>query len=147
MRKFGFVIVVMLVARIASAQQIDLRSLDKLADKAKSKTEINLDGAALKSAASALDEKKADEGLARKTVETLKGFQMRAYEFEGNAFKLEDLKPILDQLKSPDWKNVIRVQEDDELVEIWIHSTKGEPDGMFMVAAESNELVVMNGLE
>jgi hypothetical protein len=146
MRKFAFVIV-MLVARVASAQQIDLKSLDKLADRAKSKTEINMDGAALKSAASSLNDKQGDEAIAKKTVETMSGFFMRAFEFDKDGvFKLDDLKPILDQLKAPDWKNIIRVKEDDELVEIWIHSSKGEPDGMVLIAAESSEVVVMNGV-
>jgi len=146
MRKFGFVIL-MLVARMASAQQIDLKSLDKIANNATSKTEINMDGAALKSAATSLSEKKGDEAIAKKTVESLKGFYMRAFEFDKKgSFKLEDLKPILDQLKEPDWKPIIRVKEEGEQTEIWIHTTKGEADGMVLIAAEENELVVMNGV-
>src|SRR5262245_51361738 len=117
MRKLGLVIL-MLVARTVSAQHIDLKFLYKLAEKATSKTEINLDGADLKSAATSLNENKGDEAIAKKTVENLKGFYMRAFEFDKpGAFKLEDLKPILDQLKEPDWKPIIRVKEDDEQTE------------------------------
>lgn len=146
MRKFGFVIL-MLIARTVSAQQIDLKSLDKFAEKAKSKTEINMGSEALKSAATSLNEKKGDEAIAKKTVENLKGFFLRAYEFDKDGiFKLEDLKPLLDQLKEPDWKPVLRTKEDDEQVEIWIHSTKGVADGMVLIAAERGELVVMNGV-
>jgi len=146
MRKFGFVIL-MLVARIASAQKIDLKALDKIGINASSKTEMNMDGAALKSAATTLSEKNGDEAIAKKTVENLTGFYMRAYEFDKKgSFNIEDLKPILDQLKEPDWKPIIRVQEKGELTEIWIHSTKGEPDGMVLIAAEEDEVVVMNGV-
>jgi hypothetical protein len=59
---------------------------------------------------------------------------------------LEDLKPILDQLKEPNWKPFLRAKEDDEQTEIWMHNTNGQPDGMLLVAAEDNEVVVINAI-
>jgi hypothetical protein len=146
MRTLSFAIL-MLFATAASAQQLDLKSLDKIAEKAKSKTEINLDESMLKAASAALDDKKADEGIAKRAVAKAKGFFLRSLEFDdNNTFKMEDLKPILDQLKAPNWKLVLRNKEDNELTEIWMHITNGEADGMFLISAEKNELTVINGM-
>jgi len=146
MRTFSFV-VLMLFATAASAQQLDLKSLDKFADKAKSKTEINMDESMLKSAVASLDSKKPEEELAKKSIGNAKGFFLRSFEFDDkNAFKIEDLKPILDQLKAPNWKLVLRNKEDDELTEIWMHVTNGAADGMLLVSAEKNELTIIHGV-
>jgi hypothetical protein len=146
MRAFSFA-VLMLFATAASAQQLDLKSLDKLAEKAKSKTEINLDESMLKSASASLDNRKVEEGVARRTIEKAKGLFLRSFEFdEKNKISKADLKPILDQLKAPNWKLVLRADEDDELTEIWMHNTNGTVDGMILIAMESNELTVINGI-
>jgi hypothetical protein len=146
MRKLTLVLG-MMIATTAAAQQIDLKSLDKFAEKATSKTEMNMDEAMVKQASGFLDEGKNDEALAKKSAESLKGFYLRAYEFDQpGAFRLEDLKPILDQLKEPNWKPFLRAKEDDEQTEIWMHNTNGQPDGMLLVAAEDNEVVVINAI-
>ena len=146
MRKLTL-LVLMLVAVTASAQQIDLKSLDKLAAKAKNKTDINMDEAMVKSAAGFLDQKKGDEALAKKTVEGLKGLYVRVYEFDRKgAYTLDDLKPVLDQLKAPNWTAFLQSKEDGEQTEIWMHRTNGESDGILLVSAEGNEVVVINAL-
>ena len=146
MRKL-MMIVLMMAAATAYAQQIDLKSLDKFADKAKSKTEINLDQSMVKSAAGFLNQKSDKESLAVKSIEGLKGLFLRVYEFDDKGtYKFDDLKPLLDQLKAPDWTSFLSNKEDDEQTEIWMHRTNGEPDGMLLISAESKELVVINAL-
>ena len=137
----------MLVAGTCLAQQIDLKSLDKFAALAKSKTEITMDEAMLKSAAGFLSDSNKEEAAAKKSTKDLKGFFLRAYEFpQKGMFKLEDLKPLLDQLKGPGWTSFLRAQEDDEQTEIWMHRTNGQMDGFLLIAAEDQEVVVMNAL-
>src|SRR5688572_11354800 len=98
----------MLVAGTCLAQQIDLKSLDKFAALAKSKTEITMDEAMLKSAAGFLSDSNKEEAAAKKSTKDLKGFFLRAYEFpQKGMFKLEDLKPLLDQLKGPGWTSFL----------------------------------------
>ena len=146
MRAFSFA-VLMLFATAASAQQLDLKVLDKLAEKANSKTEINMDESMLKSASASLDEKKPNEGIAKKAITKAKGFFLRSLEFDNkNAFKIEDLKPIFDQLKPPNWKLVLRNKEDDEVTEIWMHVTNGETDGMVLITAEPGEITLIHGI-
>jgi len=139
--------VLMALATTASAQQLDLSSLDRLADKAESKTEITLDEATLNSTTALLSEKKGTEAVARKAVEGLKGLFLRSYEFEKpGSFKLEDLKPLMDQLKAPNWTPILRAKEQDEQTEIWAHRTNGVIDGMVLIAAEEDEVTVINAI-
>jgi len=58
----------MLIAGTCLAQQIDLKSLDKFAALATSKTEINMDESMVKAALGFLDDKKAEEGAAPETA-------------------------------------------------------------------------------
>src|SRR5262245_21495780 len=146
MRKLMF-IAGMLIAATATAQQLDLKTLDKYADKAKSNTEINMDEAMLKAAAASRNERKKDEEIAKQSVEGVKGIFLRVYEFDDKfELKLDELKPLIDQLKAPNWKPVLRVKEDNEQTEIWMHYTNGVADGMVLIAAESHELTVINGV-
>ena len=144
MRKL-MVVVWMMVAGTCFAQQIDLSALDKLVPKANSKTEIAMDETMLKAAAGFLDEKKADEVAAKTASKNIKGIFLRSYEFnQKGAYRLDDLKPILDQLKAPNWSRFLRNEEDNELTEIWMHTTNGVGDGILLVSGEEDELTVIN---
>jgi hypothetical protein len=136
----------MAIATTALAQQLDFKVLDKIGAKATSKTEIGMSGAELKAAVGLLDNKTADEANAKKSIEGLNGYFMRAYEFKRGDFKLGDLKPLTDQLKAPNWSRFLNVEEGSEMVQMWLHMTNGTPDGMLMIVAESNELVVINAM-
>jgi hypothetical protein len=145
MRKLMFV-VLLAAATAASAQQLDFKVLDKIAGKATSSTEMGFDEAALKATSASLNGKKAEEGGAKKSVEGLKGFFLRSYEFKKGDFKVDDIKPLLDQLKAPNWVRFLRNKEENELTEIWLHVTNGEGDGMLLISAEESELTVMNAM-
>lgn len=146
MRKY-MVVVWMMTAATCFAQQVDFKSLDKLAAKANSKTEIAMDEAMLKSASGLLDDKKQEEGLAKRTSKDLQGMFLRSYEFDKKgAYKMDDLKPLLDQLKAPGWKQFLREQEDGEETQIWMHYTNGVGDGMLLISAEEEELTVINAV-
>jgi hypothetical protein len=136
----------MTLAVSASAQQLDLKVLDKIATKATSSTEMGMDESTLKSTAGSLDKKNLEDSVVKKTVEGLKGFFLRSYEFKNGDFKVDEIKPLLDQLKAPNWKQFLRTKEDGEWVEIWWHLTDGAIDGMLLVSAESSELTVINAM-
>ena len=109
----------MTVATAANAQQLDLRSLDKFASQAKGVTQINLDESMIKSGSGLLSDKKGDEATAKKGVAGLKGFYLRVFEFDKKgAYKLDDLKPIRDQIKGPEWTVFLQSREPEEIVVI-----------------------------
>ena len=145
MRKL-ILIALLAISTTAAAQQLDFKVLDKIAAKAKSTTEIGMDDATLKSTTGLLNDNDKKEAAAKKGTESLKGFFLRSYEFNKGDFKWDDLKPLLDQLKSPSWVRFLRNKEENEQTEIWWHVTKGETDGMLLITAEENELTVINGM-
>jgi hypothetical protein len=147
MRKTMLALLMAIATTALAAQQLDFKVLDKIGEKATSKTEIGMSGAELKTAVGLLDNKNADEANAKKGIEGLNGYFMRAYEFKNGGFKIGDLKPLTDQLKAPDWSRFLNVEDGDEIVQMWLHATNGTPDGMLMIVAEGNkELVVMNAM-
>ena len=141
-------VVLMAVAVSASAvgQQLDFKVLDKIAAKAKSTTEMGMDSSQFKSTTKNLDDKKPNEAAAKKSTETMTGYFLRSYEFKDGDFKIDDIKPLMDQLKAPNWVRFLRTKEENELTEIWWHMTNGEADGMLLVTAEENELTVINAM-
>jgi hypothetical protein len=137
----------MTFATVANAQQVDLKSLDKFASIAKGVTQINLDESMIKAGSNVLNENKGDEAAAKKAASGLKGLYLRVFEFDKKGeYKFDDLKPIRDQLKGPEWVVFLQSRESDEQTEIWIHRTNGQADGILLFSAESNELVVINAL-
>jgi hypothetical protein len=146
MRKTMLAFLLAIATTALAAQQLDFKVLDKIGEKATSKTEIGLSGNELKSAVGLLDNKNTDEANAKKGIEGLTGYFMRVFEFKNGGFKIGDIKPLTDQLKAPDWVRFLNVQEDGELVQMWFHTTNGTSDGMLMIVAEEKELVVINAM-
>ena len=145
MRKL-ILILLMLAATPAVAQQINLQSIDKLSAKAKEKTEVTLDESMLKFASGFLSSKNADEAAAKQVTEGLKAIYVRVFEFDhSGAFSAADLQPIRDQLKGPQWTRIVNVHEgDNEDTEIWIHKDGNMTDGLLVLSTESDEITVVN---
>ncbi|HYR83282.1 MAG TPA: DUF4252 domain-containing protein [Terriglobia bacterium] len=143
MRKVILVSLLLIATRL-NAQQLNLQSLDKFADKAKDKVVMDLDQASLQLASSFLSSEKKDEAAARKISSDLKGIYVRVFEFDrAGVYTEADLKPVRDQLKAPQWKRILTVQDDEE-VGIWTYSEAGMPAGIAIVVAGANELTVVN---
>lgn len=146
MRKLIFILL-LLIATSAQAQQLNLSSLDKLAEKAKETTEVTLDASMLKFASAFLSDRKADEAAAKKMINDLKGVYVRVFEFDGpGAFSPPDLQPIRDQLKGPQWTRIVTVREkgSGEDVEVWIHREGDITTGICVIAIEPQEIAVIN---
>jgi hypothetical protein len=144
MRKW-ILMLLMLAATPALAQQINFQSIEKLSSKAKEKTEVTLDEATLKLASGFLSEKESDQATAKKITEGLKAIYVRTFEFDvPGAFSPADIQPIRDQLKGPQWSRIINVQEEDEQTEIWIHKNGTMSDGLLILSIELQELTFVN---
>ena len=139
-------VVWMLCAVPAMAQQINLEALDNLAAKAKEKTIVTLDESSLKTASGLLSDKTPQEAAAKQVTEGLKAVTVRSFEFESpGAFTRADLQPIRDQLKAPQWKRIISVQEDTEETEIWIsQGDTNATNGLLILSIEETEVTVVN---
>ncbi len=136
---------VSLCSAAASAQQIDLRGLDKLAARATAKTEVTLDPATLKFASAFMGDGDKDESAAKKVIAGLKGIYVRSYEFErAGMYDPKDLQPLRDQIRGSQWSSIVSVREKDEQVDIWVYRTGDTTGGMVIVSAEPKEVTVVN---
>jgi len=144
--KIPWVLTALVVVAGASGQSLDLKSLDKLSDKAKDVT-VNLDGSLLKFAAKFLSNDDPDQAKVKKLVAELKGIYVRTYEFESEGeYSEADLAPIRSQLRSPGWSRIVGVhsKKEHDNAEVYLNSGGSEPGGLVIVCANPKELVVVN---
>jgi hypothetical protein len=125
----------------AWGQEIKLPpGIDKLAEKAKESTEVNLDGNMLQIATKFLSEKDPDQAKARKIALGLKGVVVRAFEF---AKEGEYSQADIDALRAPlqGWSKVVSVKSKGENTEVYFKpAAAGQIDGLVVIAAEPREL-------
>lgn len=135
----------MLVGAAGYGQALDLKRLDKLADKASSKTEVTLDGSVLKLAAKFLSGDDPDEVKIKRLVANLKGIYVRTFEFEKEGeYSESDISAVRKQLESG-WSRIvdIRSKKDDDNAEIYL-KTGGPDGGLAIICAGAKELTVVN---
>ena len=138
-------LVIFLAAGIACGQQLDLSVLDKLAARASESSTVTLDESKLKLASQFLSSEDPAQGKAKDLVSGLRAIFVRAFEFDKDGqYSQADLDPIRKQLTAPGWSNIVNVKERDESAEVWMFSKDGKLDGITVIAAESNELAVVN---
>jgi len=117
---------------------------DKLAAKAVEKTNVVLEGPMLQMASQFLSGGKKDEADVKKLVEGLKGVYVRSFEFDKEGqYTAADVAGIRSQLKSPEWSQVVDVQERNETSAVYLKSDGKLFQGLVVVSAEPKELTVV----
>jgi hypothetical protein len=138
-------LLVFLLASVAHAQQLDLSALEKLSGKARESSMVTLDATKLKFAAQFLSSEDESQIKAKDLISGLRGVFVRIFEFDRNGeYSQGDLDPIRKQLTGPGWSNIISVKERDESSEVWLFSKGEVMDGIAVIAAEPNEVTVVN---
>ena len=136
----------MLVGAACYGQALDLKHLDKLADKASDKVVVTLDGSVLKMAAKFLsDADDPDSAKIKKLVNGLKGIYVKTFEFEKEGeYSESDIASIRKQLESG-WSRIVDVQskKDGDNAEIYL-KTGGSDGGLAIICAGAKELTVVN---
>jgi hypothetical protein len=136
----------MLVGAAGYGQALDLKHLDKLADRASSKVEVTLDGSVLKLAAKFLsDDDDPDSAKIKKLVNGLKGIYVKTFEFEKEgAYSDSDIAGIRKQLESG-WSRIVGIQskKDGDNAEIYL-KTGGPDGGLAILCAGAKELTIVN---
>jgi hypothetical protein len=144
--RYAAILACLLTATPAFAgQQIDLKSLDKLAARATEKTEVTLDSSMLKASSGFLNDEKNDEASVKKALAALRGVYVRAFEFDSvGAYSEADLKPLRDQLRGKEWKVIVSSHGKDENVDVLLRQEGDKTTGLVVIAAEAKELTVIN---
>lgn len=131
----------------ASAQgaRLQLDHLNRLADKAKETVDVTADPAMLKQAAGFLAGKGSDTQKLNQMLDGITGIYVKSFEFDSpGAYTEADIDIIRKQLSAPGWSRVVSVRDKQELTEIYFWREKDTNGGMVVIAAETDELTVVN---
>ena len=151
MKRLSIVLFALLIPSAASAQngRINLSFLDKLADRATEKQQIDIDSSMLKTAGQFVGPGPKSDA-AKQVLSELEGVYVRSYEFEDRkAYSMDDINAIRKQLSAPGWSRIVANEEKDrggnwELQEVWLFNPGGKLGGIFIINAEPGELQVVN---
>lgn len=133
------------VLALAQTARLKLPDLSGLASKATESVDIDLDGDTLRMAGAFLTggSGPVDPQFAE-TVKGLQGIYLKVFSFDKpGQYSLREIEPVLAQVQSQGWKKLLAVRDREDRVEMWMRadSTDG---GLFFVASEPNELVLIN---
>ncbi len=144
------VLLLVFAAPSASGQEarLQIKNLEKLADKAAEVVDVTLDGPMLQLAAKFMsDERSPEEGSARELVRKLKGIYVKSFEFDDEGqYSQADVDLIRAQLRSPGWQRIVdvRSKRDHENDEVYLMGAAENIQGMAIISAERRELTVVN---
>jgi hypothetical protein len=129
----------------AQAQRLELDSLDRLAKQAIDSVNINIDQGLLGFASGFL-KGSGDDAEVKKLLSQLRGIYVRSFEFDRDVDLVADLDPIRKQLTGKGWVRLIEVdsKRDREFVEIYSFREGDASGGLAILAAEPNEVTVVN---
>jgi hypothetical protein len=131
------------LAAVAQAARIKMPDFSGLAAKAKESVDIELDKDMLRNAGSFMTGKVDDPQFAEQMKE-LEGIYIKTFEFDKpGQYSISDITDMMKQVESGGWKKLMSVRDGDERVEMWMRDNSVD-GGMFFVASEPKELVVIN---
>lgn len=132
----------------AQPGKLELKNLDKLADKASEVNDVTLDQNLLQMAAKMIQkEGDREEAQAKDLIKNLKGIYVKSFEFEKpNQYSQADVQSIRSQLTGPGWQRIVQSMEkkSGELSEIYLLKQGEQIQGMAILVAEPLELTVVN---
>ena len=128
----------------AQGPRIQLDSLKHLTEKAEEVVDVDVDAAMLKQTVGFLSGKDRGDSI-RALIDGITGIYVKSFEFKGpNAYSPADVEAIRKQVASSGWTRVVSVREKNELSEIYFWKDGNVNGGLVIIAAESNELTVVN---
>jgi hypothetical protein len=131
------------ITAMAQAARLKMPDLSALAAKATESVDIDLDSNMLKSAIGFMAGANTDPQLAEQ-LKGLESITVKVFSFaEAGAYSLRDIERVVAQVQSQGWKKLMSVRDKEDRVEMWLR--EGDKDGgMFFVASEPKELVMIN---
>ena len=128
----------------AQAARLKMPDFSDLEGKAKESVNIDLDKDMIKNAMGFMaGGDKADPQLAE-ALQGLESVMVKVFSFDKpGVYSMRDIEKVIKQVESGGWKKLLSVRDGEERVEMWMRD--GTKDGgMFFVAAEPKELVMIN---
>lgn len=141
-------LVCMALPGVAQAGKLELKNLDKLADKAAEVNDVTLDGSLLQFAVTMM--RKSDDPDAAQVVQLikdLKGIYVKNFEFDSpGQYSQADVEAIRSQLTGPGWQRIVTSysKRNGERDEVYLLKDGNKINGITVLVAEARELTVVN---
>ena len=129
----------------AQKARIQLDQLNRLAEKATEKVDVNVDAEMLKKSAGFLAGRGGDPAKLQEAITGITGIYVKSFKFDApDAYTDADVESVRKQVLRQGWSRIVGVQSKRELTEIYLWKEDGENGGLVVLAAEANELTVVN---
>jgi hypothetical protein len=126
------------------AAEINLPDFAGLAARAKESVDIDLDKEMLRNAGGFMMGKVGDPEFA-KQLEGLERVSVKVFSFDKpGQYSPRDIDNAVEQVQKAGWKKMMSVRDGQDRVEMWMSPATGPDGGMFFVASEPDELVMIN---
>ena len=134
-----------LVPLPASAQRLQLQSLDRLAERAEETVNIDLDAGMLGMASSFMGGQ-GDQAQIKQLLSELEGIYVRVFEFNRAQSYASEFEAVRKQLTGGSWARLISVKDNngEESVDVYSWRNGNVSGGLAILVAEPDELVVVN---
>ncbi|HKT50016.1 MAG TPA: DUF4252 domain-containing protein [Candidatus Angelobacter sp.] len=142
------VVVSIALPGVAQAGRLELKNLEKLADRAAEVQDVTLDGSLLQLAVSVM--KSSGDPDAAQVVEVIKGLKgiyIKNFEFDSpGQYSQADVESIRSQLTGPGWQRIVTsyTKRSGERDEVYLLKDGDKINGITVLVAEARELTVVN---
>jgi Domain of unknown function (DUF4252) len=142
------VVVSIALPGVAQAGKLELKNLEKLADRAAEVNDVTLDGSLLQLAVSVM--KSSGDPDAAQVVEVIKGLKgiyVKNFEFDSpGQYSQADVESIRSQLTGPGWQRIVTsyTKRSGERDEVYLLKEGDKINGITVLVAEARELTVVN---
>ena len=142
------VVVSIALPGIAQAGKLELKNLDKLADRAAEVNDVTLDGSLLQLAVSVMKSSgDPDAAQVVDLIKGLKGIYVKNFEFDSpGQYSQADVESIRSQLTGPGWQRIVTSfsKRNGERDEVYLLKDGDKINGVTVLVAEARELTVVN---
>lgn len=142
------VVVCIALPGVAQAGKLELKNLDKLADRASEVNDVTLDGSLLQLAVSVMKSSgDPDAAQVVDLIKGLKGIYVKNFEFDSpGQYSQADVESIRSQLTGPGWQRIVTSfsKRNGERDEVYLLKDGDKINGVTVLVAEARELTVVN---
>lgn len=142
------VVVCIALPGVAQAGKLELKNLDKLADRASEVNDVTLDGSLLQLAVSVMKSSgDPDAAQVVDVIKGLKGIYVKNFEFDSpGQYSQADVESIRSQLTGPGWQRIVTSfsKRNGERDEVYLLKEGDKINGVTVLVAEARELTVVN---
>lgn len=136
------------VPGLAQPGKLELKNLEKLADKAAEVNDVTLDGSLMQLAVKVLEASHDPDAVqVKETIKGLKGIYVKNFEFdEPGQYSQADVEAIRSQLTGPGWQRIVTSnnKRNKERDEVYLLKEGDKVNGVAILVAEAKELTVVN---